>query len=444
MQEIEYNDPFRRALHLLESTNELVFLTGKAGTGKSTLLMLFQKKTKKNVVVLAPTGVAALNVKGMTIHSFFGFHPGITVEKAASKGRKLKDTALLHSTDMIIIDEISMVRADLLDSIDAFLRAALKTQIPFGGMRMVFIGDLYQLPPVILSQEKPYFDELYKSPYFFSAKAMENTSFALVELEKIYRQNDHAFITVLNAIRENSASDEQLAFINQRVLPINEREGKYIYLTATNKDANQINEEKLQKLPGKLYSFTATTDGDVDPSLNPTDRELKLKIGAQVMLLTNNPEGLWVNGTVGTIEDISSGKILIETQEGRKFSVTHHEWPLYEYRVDETTARLIREETGTFTQYPLCLAWGITIHKAQGKTFDQAIVDLSRAFAAGQAYVALSRCRSFDGLILKSPVKKRQILIDQHVVEFFKKFAVKQLPRFTQSITTPCCCSNLF
>ncbi len=417
---IEYNDKFQKALDLLRNGKDPLFITGNAGTGKSTLLSLFLKTSQQNVVVLAPTGVAALNVKGVTIHSFFGFKPGITVEDAKKKGYKAKNGALLKSVKMIIIDEISMVRADLLDCIDAYLRAALKSRKPFGGIRMVFIGDLYQLSPIVQSQEKAFFETVYESPYFFSAKVMREASFELVELEKIYRQNDVSFIEVLNAIRKNSVTEEQLGFINQRVIAFHD--DGFIHLTTTNREVNQINEEKLNKLPGKLHTFKAFIEGEFNPANSPTSEELKIKVDSQVMLLTNQPDGLWVNGTIGTVIGIQGEEIRIKTQEDETISVGQHTWDLYEYRLNETSSSLVQDVIGSFTQFPLCLAWAITVHKSQGKTFDRAIVDLSGSFATGQAYVALSRCRSFDGLVLKKPVKKGHIRVDLHVVNFLTKW----------------------
>lgn len=415
---IEYNTQFTEAMRILEKESGLVFITGKAGTGKSTLLSTFQGNTEKNVVVLAPTGVAALNVKGMTIHSFFGFNPRINVDTAKEKGRRVKDSSLLFSVDAIVIDEISMVRADLLDCIDVFMRAAFKRNVPFGGIRMVFIGDLYQLPPVLLSQERPFFLQLYESPYFFSAKVIKEASFKIIELEKVYRQSERMFIDVLNAIRKNCATDLQLAYINQRVLG-GDDEGA-IYLTATNKDADQVNEERLERLGTKAIIFEAKTEGDFEESQAPTDRDLKLKRGAQVMLLTNHPEGFWVNGTIGTVVDVGDDAVLIEKSDGGKVSVGTHKWVVYKYAMDEKAKKIVHEEAGSFTQFPVCLAWAITIHKSQGKTFDRATVDLSRSFAAGQAYVALSRCRTFEGLKLKGPVRRNQIRTDRDVVKFME------------------------
>lgn len=417
LMQIEYNDQLQAALTSLECGSNPLFITGKAGTGKSTLLKVFLAKTTKNCVVLAPTGVAALNVKGATIHSFFGFHPGITVEKAREKGKNIKKNSPALSLDVIVIDEISMVRADLLDCIDVFLKAAHKNKIPFGGIRMVFIGDLFQLPPVIRSEEKAVFEQVYESPYFFSSNVMKEVSFQIIELEKIYRQNDLVFIEVLNAIRKNCVTTEQLTFINQRVSSSIEKNPS-IYLTATNSVADAINEEKLQTLSSQLHSFSAVVDGEFENSYVPTDKDLKIKAGAQVMLLTNNFEGLWVNGTIGKVVEIQKEVILIQKEEGGRVAVTPFKWTLYKYRLDEEK-KLIQDEVGSFTQYPLCLAWAITIHKSQGKTFEKAVVDLSRSFAPGQAYVALSRLRTFEGLFLKVPVKKEQIKMSPHVTRFF-------------------------
>jgi len=428
MQKIEINPQFQAALDLMENTSQNLFITGKAGTGKSTLLSYFMEKTKKRVPVLAPTGVAALNVKGETIHSFFKFVPGVTLETARKKGSKTKHDSLYSEIDAIVIDEISMVRADLLDCMDVFLRASRrKKAAPFGGVQMIFIGDLYQLPPVVVSEEREHFKQVYASPYFFAAKVIEDKKFKMqfIELEKIYRQKDEEFISILNAIRNNSITDDQISFLNkqaQKQVPKNDK--GYIYITTTNKSADEINNYKLQQLDTRLYSFSAQTVGKFEMKNAPTDFDLNLKSGAQVMFLTNNVEGLWVNGTIGTVVSISADEaILVETQEGELVSVAPYSWTMYKYIFDATNGSLGQEKIGSFIQYPLKLAWAITIHKSQGKTFDRAIIDFGNGtFAHGQAYVALSRCRSFSGVILKQLFKKAHVIMDRQVIKFLTKF----------------------
>jgi len=424
---MELNDEFKLALNLLAEGKENVFITGKAGTGKSTLLNYFIEHIDKNVVVLAPTGVAALNVRGETIHSFFHFPVGITPEKAKRLAGKFKNDDLFSSIDAIVIDEISMVRADLLDCIDLFLRTVLKKKEPFGGVKMIFIGDLYQLPPVMKGEEKAYFEEFYDTPYFFSAKVIKNELFKLkmVELEKVYRQKDENFINILNGIRKNIITDEQLLELNLRVRDKIEDDG-YIYLTSTNELAGKINEEKLSGIKDITFEFLANLDGDFEEKMAPTDSLLKLKRGAQVMFLSNNPLGLWVNGTRGKIVDVMGDEIIVRTENDSIVNVKRHNWVLYKYCFDADKKRLMQDEVGSFSQYPLKLAWAITIHKSQGKSFDKVIIDLERGvFAHGQSYVALSRCRSLEGIILKKPLKKGNIIMDRRIVQFLTTFQYK-------------------
>ncbi len=416
---IEFNLQFQKALDLLENSESHLFITGNAGTGKSTLLSYFVAHTRKKVAVLAPTGVAALNVRGETLHSFFRFHSGITVEEAKKRGHKVKNDALYREIELIVIDEISMVRADLLDCVDVFLRAVLKkNSVPFGGVRMVFIGDLYQLPPVMKGEAKKYFSVVYNSPYFFSAKVMEKADFSFLELEKIYRQNDPVFIEKLNAIRKNR-TEEALAYFNQRVSLYPENDAGFIYLTATNRAAERINLDKLEKLPGSVSAFRAETEGNFDESMAPTDPNLLLKKGAQVMFLANHTQGLWVNGTLGVVKTISNEGIFVEIYSGGSVWVERHDWELCRYVFSEKTRTLEKEKVGSFLQFPLRLAWAITVHKSQGKSFDKVIIDLGAGFFAhGQAYVALSRCRSVEDMILKSPLKKGHVLTDYRVPNF--------------------------
>jgi len=427
MGQIEINQQFKKALDLLEDSSENVFITGKAGTGKSTFLTYFRKSTKKALVVLAPTGVAALNVQGETIHSFFRFQPNITVEEAEKIAGKIKKNDVYKNIDIVIIDEISMVRGDLLDCVDAFLRKVLKKTKPFGGLQIVFIGDLYQLPPVVTTRDREHFSAVYESPYFFSARVIAGGEFTLnfIELEKVYRQKEAEFIELLNAIRNNSITSEQLETLNSRVNPhcAQEDDSGHVYLTTTNDAAHKVNYHKLSALTTKLFTYTAEVMGDFDGKLAPADKELSLKAGAQVMFLNNNADGLWVNGTIGVVEGIDEQEIMVRTQEGFQVTVEPYKWTLYRYVFEKETKRLYQENIGSFIQYPLNLAWAVTIHKSQGKSFDRVIVDLGRGtFAHGQAYVALSRCRTFSGMVLASPLKKGHIIMDYRVVMFLARF----------------------
>lgn len=427
---IELNEGFKNALYLLENTSKNVFITGKAGTGKSTFLEYFRSVTKKKIAVLAPTGVAAVNVKGETIHSFFRFKPDITAEKVR-KIKSRKKSSVYREINTIIIDEISMVRADLLDCVDSFLRLnANYPQLPFGGIQMIFIGDLYQLPPVVLSKEKPIFDARYKSPYFFGAAVFQNFSMEFVELLKVYRQKDEKFISLLNSIRNNTVTEEDLEIINQRMSPdltIEDLDG-YVYLTPVNRIAAQINHSRLEKIKSETHTYEAEIEGKFSRERLPADLSLELKTGAQVMLLNNDSMGRWVNGTIAKIAGIEkneSGKdaIMVELPERDIEEVVPYTWELFHYEFNEESRRLETEVTGKFTQYPLKLAWAITIHKSQGKTFDKVVIDISGGiFACGQTYVALSRCRYLEGIILTRPINKKHIFMDREIVKFLTSY----------------------
>ncbi|MFH1824662.1 MAG: AAA family ATPase [Candidatus Firestonebacteria bacterium] len=431
MKTIELNEEFKKALNQAENTNDNILITGKAGTGKSTFLEYFRNNTKREVIVLAPTGVAALNVKGETIHSFFHFKPDITLQKI--KKHKGKGGTIYKKIDTIIIDEVSMVRADLLDCIGKFLKLNGKsTRKPFGGTRMIFIGDLYQLPPVVTSKEKEMFKSHYKSPYFFDAEVFENLPIEFIEFEKVYRQKDENFIMLLNKVRNNSITEEELNLINDRVGAEFDSniDSKYsIYLTTTNDMATKINEEELSKLNTKIFTHKAETEGDFNEKSFPTDYELNLKVDSQVMMLNNDSLGRWVNGTIGKIVDIvknDNGRdemVVVETSDGSRVDVLPHEWDLFHYNFNKEKGQLETEIKGHFTQYPMKLAWAVTIHKGQGKTFNKVIIDVGRGtFAHGQMYVALSRCTSFGGIILKKPIKKYHIWMDWRVVNFMTKY----------------------
>ncbi len=426
---IELNKQFKQALDLMEKTNKNVFVTGRAGTGKSTLLNYFRFRTKKRVVVLAPTGVAAVNVEGQTIHSFFGFKPDISLEKVKRKFKKNDENNIYRKIDAIVIDEISMVRADLLDCVDKFLRLnGPEAKKPFGGIQMIFFGDLYQLPPVLTSRERKVFRQKYESEYFFSAQVFSRPDweFAFVELKKIYRQKDDEFIRLLNAIRNNSITEEELALINQRYQP-NFREpanGFYVYLTPTNKAAREINEKKLKQLRGRSRQYQALVRGEFAPEYYPTEPLLKVKKGAQVMMLNNDSAGRWVNGTLGKIIDFEVNEegeeiIVVELDDGEVVGVFPYTWDIFHFSLDKETGELVSRSVGSFTQYPLKLAWAVTIHKSQGKTFERTVIDIGRGtFAHGQMYVALSRCVSLEGIILKKPISKKHIWMDWRVVKF--------------------------
>lgn len=437
---LEINPGFARALHLLEETSKPVFITGRAGTGKSTLLDHFRSITRKRVAVLAPTGVAALNVRGQTVHSFCRFKPDVTLDavKALPKAKaEGPEGRLYRSLDTVIIDEVSMVRADLLDCVEKFLR--LNGPLPkrrFGGIQMVFIGDLYQLPPVVTSEERSLFDASagapYESPYFFSARCLADDGYPLemVELEKIYRQSEAEFIGLLNAIRNRSVSDADLERLNARLDPEFSPDGGdlYITLTSTNDQASRRNREKLETLEGPSFAYEAVIDGEVDRSSLPTDQRLEIRIGAQVMLLTNDPLGRWVNGTIGKVIEVARGQagddiVEVELQDGEIVDIGPNVWELFRFAYDREAERIVSEAVGAFTQYPLKLAWAVTIHKSQGKTFDRVIVDVGRGtFAHGQVYVALSRCTTFQGLVLRKPIRREHIRMDWRVVRFLTGF----------------------
>lgn len=426
---IEITPDFKRALHLLEDTKKNLFITGRAGTGKSTLLEVFRKKTRKNVVVLAPTGVAALNVKGQTIHSFFRFKPNITLDNVKRVEKNRRD--LYRKLDAIVIDEISMVRADLLDCIDKFMRLNGKSKKkPFGGVQMIFFGDLYQLPPVVKGEARKIFKKgLYKSEYFFNSKAFEGTEFEFIELEKIFRQKDSLFIEILNAIRNRTVTDEHLQILNSRV-----KEGFhpkpdefYVQLTTTNALADRLNQESLKLLKGKMRKYQGYIEGDFEMGSLPADLELSLKKGAQVMLVNNGPSGRWVNGSIGKVVDFVEKPdvdiTLVELTSGEVVEVTPYTWELFRYYYDKERETIASETVGTFIQYPLILAWAITIHKSQGKTFDRVIIDIGKGtFAHGQVYVALSRCTSLEGIVLRKPIQKKHIFMDWRIVRFLTSF----------------------
>jgi len=374
--------------------------------------------------------VAALNVKGQTIHKFFHFPVDVTTEKLRSLKIRPRSTSIYKKLDCIIIDEVSMVRADVIDCVDEFLRIyGPVPETPFGGIQMIFVGDLYQLPPVVGKTEKELFVRYYKTPYFFSAHAFQQVGLEMIELEKIYRQKDHQFITLLNRIRNNSVESEDLAYLTERYQPnyIPPKDSLFIHLTTTNQKADEINEAELQALKGKSYEAHASITGDFGKEYYPTAPLLRYKIGAQIMLVNNDPAGRWVNGSMGTIEGIERDeeeqlflKVTLE-EGGDVVEMYPYSWEVFRFSLVEST--IVSEPVGTFTQFPFRLAWAVTIHKSQGKTFQRVIIDMARgAFAAGQVYVALSRCTSFEGIILTTPIQKQHIRVDYRIMDFLTTY----------------------
>jgi ATP-dependent exoDNAse (exonuclease V) alpha subunit len=422
---LELNDGFKYALDLLDKSSQSLFLTGKAGTGKSTLLQLFRNTTRKKMVVLAPTGIAALNVQGQTIHSFFGFPPRYIQAKDITKNFAKK---WFKRIEVLVIDEISMVRADLLDAIDRSLRLNRDSPLPFGGVQMVFIGDLFQLPPVIASaEEKRVFELIYETPYFFSAQVLQGFEYEKMELNKVYRQEQRHFLRLLEAVRHNSADWEDLEDLNQRYLPHFEPEQSFITLSPRNFKVDLINRRELANLESPEVVFTATVHGEFDPKQYPTEMNLRLKEGAQVMFIKNDPDGNYVNGTIGKVTGFNAEGVQVFTDEKsgpKTITVVPFKWEIIRYRPGKQDPDEIEAEViGTFEQYPLRLAWAVTIHKSQGKTFDKVIIDMDKgAFEFGQTYVALSRCRTLEGIVLRQKLQPSDILTDERVVDYYERF----------------------
>lgn len=427
--QVDLNPAFKRALDVMDNTSMNLFVTGRAGTGKSTLLDYFRTHTNKKIAVLAPTGVAALNVQGQTIHSFFKFKHNVTLQSIKRKAKE-NEKKIFKTLDVIVIDEISMVRADLLDCVDRFLRLNGRHEnLPFGGIQMIFIGDLYQLPPVVNGQEKEIFTTQYKSPYFFSAHFFENFEMELIELEKIYRQQDEGFINILNAIRNKTTTDKDIMLLNQRVIPQFTSEENYIYLTPKNLEAESINETQLSHLKQKLFTFEAEIFGDFGKEYYPTRPVLNVKVGSQIMMVTNDPKGRWVNGSMGRVKKIKDREdetiIVVQIDDGEEVGLRPHTWEISRFFLEKE--HIQTEPIGSFTQYPMMLAWALTIHKSQGKTFKKVVFDIgSGTFSPGQVYVALSRCTSLEGLVLKKPIEKKHIWIDYEVVHFITQFQYKK------------------
>lgn len=417
---ITLSEEQQKIFEKIEASGEHFFITGKAGTGKSVLLQYFKQKTIKKVVVCAPTGVAALNVGGQTIHSLFRIPPSF-IERESLQPVGYKTALLLRNIDTVVIDEISMVRADLMDAIDHRLRQARNNSLPFGGVQIVMFGDMYQLSPVVHDPElHKYFSENNGGFYFFHAHAWKNATFNIYELTNIFRQSDEEFISVLNAIRNGTMTTEHLTTLNVRA-GVSIPEDGVITLATTNRAVNEINDYNLEKLPGKVFEYRATIVGDLEQTAFPTEEILRLKKGAQVMLLKNDKEKRWVNGSIGSIAALNDSEIKVNI-DGFTYSVPQESWSKIRYTYNQDTKKVEEEVVSSFTQFPLRLAWAITIHKSQGHTYGSVAVDMGEgAFAHGQTYVALSRCKSLEGLFLKREVVREDIIVDPAVIDFMSR-----------------------
>jgi ATP-dependent exoDNAse (exonuclease V) alpha subunit len=406
----------------IESSRDNFFIAGKAGTGKSTLVKHIRETSKKNLVVLAPTGVAAVNVDGQTIHSFCGLPLSFINKEAIHEHR---DKNLYRNLDILIIDEVSMIRADVFDGMDHFFRInRFDKTLPFGGLRVILVGDLYQLSPVVETSLRSVFQIQYKTPYFFSSSAFSQNrdSFKLIELQKIYRQEDERFINILHEARHSQLSRESLNLVNERVITEDEPDESFIILTSRNDMANKINQKRLAKIEAEEKTYQAEVDGQFEEKSYPTEFELKLKPGAKVMFLKNDHHGRWVNGSLGYVSEAEDDFVTVDI-DGVTFELKKEVWQKIKYVFNEKTKRVEEEVIGTFIQYPLRLAWAVTIHKSQGMTFDKVVIDLGQgAFSHGQTYVALSRCRTLDGIYLRRPIRQHDFIFDKDVVEFYKIF----------------------
>ena len=469
---MEQNNELRTAWDFVESTGRSIFLTGKAGTGKTTFLKTIMEHSRKRPIVVAPTGVAAINAGGVTIHSFFQlpfspYVPGAKVESKFDFGKEKRK--IIASSDLLIIDEVSMVRADLLDAIDAVLRRFREHGQPFGGMQLLMIGDLAQLTPVVTPEDERMLKPYYDTPYFFGSKALQQIDYVTIQLTHVYRQQDESFIALLNEIREGHPSAEALSKLNSRVAnsqkptalatphsqrensqqltalatPHSQRENSQlaIRLTTHNNLANFYNESELQKLPGRSYQYRAEVKGTFPEYSYPTAETLVLKEGAQVMFVKNDPSGEhnYYNGRIGRVMEASENRLTVYCEgDAEAIEVEPLEWENMRYTLNEQTREIESEVQGTFKQLPLRLAWAITIHKSQGLTFDRAIIDANQSFAPGQVYVALSRCRTLEGLVLASPLEPRAVINDERVdsyiaqQEYQAERSIQQLPALKQ------------
>lgn len=426
---IEKDQIFETAERYVKLTGKSIFLTGRAGTGKTTFLKHIAETISKRFVVLAPTGVAAINAGGTTIHSFFHlplcpYLPDvkelITEYQIPEKYRSLSKERIriIRAIDLLIIDEISMVRADLLDAVDMCLRRYRRNSKPFGGVQLLMIGDIHQLSPVVKESEREYISKVYPSPFFFHSKALRQLEYITIELQKVYRQRDADFIEILNAVRENRVNSDILRRLNSRVGMAHAQED-VIRLTTHNAQADQVNNAELEALPGEPILFNAEVEGDFPENSYPADECLSLKRGAKVMFIRNDSEGRFYNGKIGKVTEVSKyGVVTVEDFDGESIDVEPVEWENVQYVVDSETSEIVPNVVGRFRQLPLRIAWAVTIHKSQGLTFDKVIIDASAAFAFGQVYVALSRCRTLEGISLESPIGISSLYQDGHVSSF--------------------------
>ena len=433
------NREFQDALNLVRYTRQSVFLTGKAGTGKSTFLRYVCKHTKKKHVVLAPTGIAAINAGGSTLHSFFKlpFYPLLpdAPNFSLQRGRiheffkySKQHRKLLEELELVIIDEISMVRADIIDAVDRILRVySHNLRQPFGGKQLLLVGDVFQLEPVVKADEREILNRFYPFPYFFSARVFTQIELVSIELQKVYRQTDPGFISVLDHIRNNTIEAADLQQLNTRYNVPDSPDDKDLYITlATRRDnVDYINSHKLAELPGEAVTFRGKVTGEFPDSSLPTSLDLTLKPGAQIIFVKNDFEKRWVNGTIGVVAgfDLEEETLYVQTDDGKECDVKPETWRNIRYTYNEQKKQIEEEELGTFSQFPVRLAWAITIHKSQGLTFARAVIDLSGGvFAGGQTYVALSRCTSLEGIRLKKPVSRADVFVRPEIVSFAQRF----------------------
>ena len=425
---MQKDEIFITAEQYVKQTGKSVFLTGRAGTGKTTFLKYIAQTTAKRFVVLAPTGVAAINACGTTIHSFFQlplcpYLPDVkelvTEYQLPDKYRSLSKERIkiIRSLDLLIIDEISMVRADLLDAVDMCLRRYRRSNAPFGGVQLLMIGDIHQLSPVVRENERGYISQVYPSPYFFSSKALKSLDYVTIELQKVHRQRDAEFIEILNAVRDNRITPDILRRLNARV-GTKQSSDDVIRLTTHNIQADGINSRELEALPTPMELFEATIEGEFPENSYPADEKLYLKEGAKVMFIRNDSDGRFYNGKMGRVTEILSDSVTVEDSDGNSIEVESVEWDNIQYVIDKDTSEITPNVVGRFKQLPLRVAWAVTIHKSQGLTFDNVIIDAGAAFAFGQVYVALSRCRTLEGITLESPIAPSTLFQDQHISSF--------------------------